>query len=69
MSIEIIKWKPAKRTKVDEDIFVELVNTFLKMINSDQKWFKNNQKIILKKNTAMHYLRLNKLLMEIRHSK
>ena len=69
MSKEIIKWKPAKRTKVDEDIFVELVNIFLKMINSDQKRFKHNQKIILKKKTAMHYLRLNKLLKEIRHSK
>ena len=49
MSIEIIKWKPAKRTEVDEDIFVEPVNTFLKMINSDQKRFKHNQKIIVKK--------------------
>ena len=44
MSIEIIKWKPAKRTKADEDSFVELVNTFLKMINSDQKRLKTIEK-------------------------
>ena len=44
MSIEIIKWKPAKRTEVDEDIFVEPVNTFLKMINCDQKRFKTQSK-------------------------